>query len=243
MRGKQPQPDPRVEAPKMASLSVAWGVVAGVAYLGLIGRAVTFLTTVTPWSGVTIDQGLVTVLTASSKQSAFHFSGVTQTAAQIAVVALPFAILAIIALGIAARVRPSMVVFGGLLIVASLIGLAGTLVIFVAQVATRNVATEFLVALATIVIVAILVRLQKVIRRFYNRAPAFSTLLLTAATLFYLIFSDGVSFSSIIITQLDIWLAIVAFAIAFYAALRLARHGTRINRMAPPARQPQYARR
>lgn len=228
----------------MASLSVAWGVVAGVAYLGLIGRAVAFLTTVTPWSGVTIDQGLVTVLTTTSKQSAFHFTGLALTAAQIAVVALPFAILAIIALGIAARVRPSMVAFGGLLIVASLVGLAGTLVIFIAQVATLNIATEFLVALATIVIVAILVRLQKVIRRFYNHAPAFSTLLLTAATLFYLIFSDGVSFSSIIISQLDIWLAIVSFAIAFYAALRLARHSTRMNRQPAPSRQqPQYARR
>ncbi len=240
MRGKQ-GPDPRVEAPKMASLSVAWGIVAGVAYLGLIGRAVTYLTKVTPWGGVTIDQGLVTVLTSSGNSSVFHFTGLTQTIAQIAVIALPFAILAIIGLGIAARIRPNMVLFGGLLIAASLVGLAGITVIFIAQVATISNAVEFLVAFATVVIVAILVRLQKFIRRFYNNAPAFSTLLLTAATLFYLIFSDGVSFSSIMITQLDIWLAIVAFAIAFYAALRLSRHSSRISRMSAPSRQPQYA--
>jgi len=231
------RPDPRIEAPKMASLSVAWGIVAGVAYLGLIGRAVKYLTTVSPWPGVTIDQGLVTVLSEPSN-SAFHFTGVVQTVTQIAVIALPFAIVGVIVLGIAARFSPRQLATGGLLIVATVLGLAGTLVVFVANVATITNGLQFLVALATIVIVAILVRLQRVIRRFYNNAPAFSTLLLTAATLFYLIFSDGVSFSSIIIAQLDIWLALIAFAIAFYAAIRMVRHGQRINRiMAAPVRR------
>ncbi|GEM_PF-893701 len=238
---KAPPPDPRLQASKMSALSWAWGVVAGVAYLGLIYQFLSLLAGIVNgaagapssspvWTPPSIDHGLVSIIAGGANVGVFKLTGVYATVAQVSVIALPFAILAVIGLGIASHPLQTQIGVHGLLIAASIVGLVASLVLFIANVATLNNGVQFAVAIATVVLVWILVRLQRLVRRFYDRAPAIATIVLALATIIYLIFSNGVNFQSIILTQIDVWLSIVAFAIALYSAVNLARHGRAISR-------------
>ncbi|MFI5271798.1 MAG: hypothetical protein ACHQ4H_02040 [Ktedonobacterales bacterium] len=208
--------DPKAVARKMAALSIAWAVVAGIAYLGLIQRAIKFVTDRTPWPGVTVDPGITKLASAALGTHA-------TTISNIIVAALPVAIVAVAALGIIARVRPSLPAVSPLLILAALLGLAGSVLLFVALVANVKNGTELVVALATIVLVSILLRLSRFIRRFYNRTPAVASVFFAALTLAYLLLSNGANISSIVLAQLDLWLSLLAFAITIYAGIALAR--------------------
>jgi hypothetical protein len=227
-RQKQPPSDPRVDAARRASLAIAWGVAAGVAYLGLIYQAVQLIVNATngQWSGGNVDQGII--------HAASTFKGFGANYAQIAtivVAALPIAIVATIALGIIARVRPRLSVTAGLLIASGVLGLTASLLLFVALVANLKNGVQFIVALITIVIVSILLRLQKAIRRFFRRSPALASLLFAAVTVFYLIISNGANISSLVLQQVDVWLSLVAFAIVIYCGVSLVRIGQRLRQM------------
>jgi len=106
--------------------------------------------------------------------------------------------------------------------IAAILGLIGALLLFLAQVATRERGTEFIVAPVTIIIVALLLRLQRFVRRFYSRSPAFATLFFGVFTVVYLILANGVNISSIVLSQIDVWLALISFAIVLYAGFNLA---------------------
>lgn len=212
----------KARATRMASLSVAWGLVAGVAYLGLIGTALGQMKGVIPqWTPPAIDPGIVST-------PGVHASPSLSSLRTVAVAAIPFAIVAVIALGIAARLRPTTIAFSGLLIGAACLGLAGTVLVFITVVVedadTRN---GLLVAVVTIVAVPILLRLQRFIRRFYDRSPALVSLLFGALALIYFIFSNNASISSIVLSQLNDWLTLIAFGVALYAGIRAVRHGIR----------------
>lgn len=228
--------DPRAEARKMAALCIAWGVMAGVAYFGLVSLLVNLIHSVAPeWPTPQIDSGLIALASAKSSGSFIHLTGVYATMAQVVIYALPITIVGLLALGIAARLRPAQSALPALLILAGLLGLLGALLLFVTVVATGTNTVNFLVALATIVLVAVLVRLQRIIRRFYGRSPTAATLLLAFLTIFYFLLSNGASIASVMLPYIDVWLAIVAFAVAFYAALRLARMSSLMRRGAAKA--------
>lgn len=221
---------PKVKAARMASLSIAWGLVAGVAYLGLIGNIVGKLKGAFPqWTPPTFDPGIVGIV----NTAAAHANPSLSSLRTIAVAAIPFAIVAVIALGLFARLRPTAAAPAGLLIAAACLGLAGTVLVFITVVAdnadTRN---GFLVAVVTIILVPVLLRVQKFIRRFYNTSPALVSLLFSVLLLIYFIFSNNASISSIVLSQLDYWLALAAFAIALYAGVTTGRHGARARKMA-----------
>src|SRR5579884_2795278 len=181
--------DPRIIVAQMSSLSIAWGIAAGVAYLGLIKRAIDLIKAATPWPGVEVDSGLIGL---NADNAARHITGF-QNLITVAVIALPFAIVAVIVLGIIIRARPRLSsTLGAVLIIAAIVGLVGALLLFLAQVANRKNGTEFIVALVTIVIVAVLLRLQRFVRRFYGRSPAFATLFFGFFTVFYLVLANGV---------------------------------------------------
>ena len=232
-RQKQPPSDPRVDAAKRASLAIAWGVAAGVAYLGLIYQVVQLIANATggKWSGGEIDNGIVHAVT--------NFQGLGATYAQIAtivVAALPVAIVATIVLGIIARVRPRLGVISGLLIVAGVLGLVASLLLIVVLVANPTKGIQFAIALITIVIVSILLRLQRGIRRFFRRSPAVASLLFAAVTVFYLIISNSANISSLMLEQVDVWLSLLAFAIVIFCGVSLTRIGRRLRGMGAPAR-------
>ena len=226
-RQKQ-QTDPRVDAARRASLAIAWGVAAAVAYLGLIYQAVQLIVNATKgqWSGGNIDQGIV--------HAGTTFKQFGETYAQLAtivVAALPVFIIATIVLGIVARVRPRLTFIAPLLIVCGVLGLAASLLLIVALVANPKNGIQFAVALITIVIVSILLRLQRAIRRFFRRSPALASLLFAAVTVFYLIISNGANISSLVLQQVDVWLSLLAFAIVAYCGVTLVRIGQRLRGM------------
>ncbi|HEX6796996.1 MAG TPA: hypothetical protein VF116_04680 [Ktedonobacterales bacterium] len=216
--------DPRADARKMSSLAIAWGIVAGIAYLGLIGIAIKFLKSqVSAWQGITVDPGVLQL--AQAKHST------NTTISTLVIAALPVAIIAVIALGIVARARPSVPVVGPLLILAALLGLAGSVLLFLGLVVNAQNGTELAVALATIVIVAILLRLSRYIRRFYSRSPAAATMLFALLTVAYLILSNGGgNISTIVLSQVDVWLSLIAFAIALYSGAVVARARRRMRK-------------
>lgn len=216
--------DAKVEAAKMASLSIAWGIVAGIAYFGLIKVAVDALAKATSGnvSVTSVDSGLLHL-------NLGQFGGANASIYTAVLVALPFAIGAVLALGILARIRPGLPAVPGVLIVAALLGLAGSVLLFLAQVVNEKNGTEFVIALITIVLVSVLLRLQKFVRRFYHRTPAGASLVFTLVTLAYLLLASGVNVTSIILSQVDIWLSIIAFVLAFYSSVKLARLSRRMR--------------
>jgi hypothetical protein len=214
----------KTQAGRTASLGIAWGLVAGVAYLGLIGTIVSqFKGALPQWSPPTFDSGIIH--SAAAHASLAHANPSLASLRTVAVAAIPFAIVAVIALGLIARLRPTDVVFAGLLIVAACLGLAGTALVFITVVvgdaSTRN---GIAVAVVTIIAVPVLLRVQHFIRRFYRRSPAVVSLLFGALLLVYFIFSNNASLSSIVLSQLDYWLALAAFGIALYAGISSVRH-------------------
>ncbi|HEX6540910.1 MAG TPA: hypothetical protein VF040_04085 [Ktedonobacterales bacterium] len=225
IRQKQ-QTDPRIDAARKASLAIAWGIAAGVAYLGLIYQAVQLIVNATngQWSGVPVDKGIISFGSVFSRFSASYGQIAT-----IVIAALPVAIIASIALGIVARARPRLAPTAGLLIAGAILGLGASLLLFVALVANLQNGIQFVVALITIVIVSILLRLQRGIRRFFRRSPAIASLLFAAVTVFYLILSNGANISSLVLQQVDIWLSLLAFAIVLYCGISLLRIGTRLR--------------
>ncbi len=102
--------------------------------------------------------------------------------------------------------------------------------LFLGLVATDKNGNQFVVALATIVLIAVLIRLQRFIRRFYQRAPAAASLILAALIVAYLILGSGTNITSIVLVQMDIWLALIAFAIALYGGIVQIRAGQRLRR-------------
>jgi hypothetical protein len=213
--------DAKTRVTRMASLSVAWGLLAGVAYFGLIKRAVDYAKANSAWRGFAVDGGLTTI-------NAGHVASSYQTLTRVALIALPIAAGAVIALGIAARVRPTLPVISVIVLIAAVVGLLSAGVIFVAEVVNAQNGTETAVAVATIVLVGVLLRLQRFIRHFYQRTPAFTSLLFVAVTLAYLILSNGTNLSSIILSQVHVWLALIAFIIVLYAAIGQVRAGRRL---------------
>lgn len=216
--------DPRIIIAQMGSLSIAWGIAAGVAYLGLIQRAIDLVAAATPWAGIKVGSGLIGLNTERSTRLAGSFGNIVGPV----VIALPFAIIAVIALAILIRARPRLASGAGVgLIIAAILGLIGALLLFLAQVATREEGTQFIVALVTIIIVAVLLRLQRFVRRFYSRSPAFTTLFFGVFTLAYLILANSVNITSIVLSKVDVWLAIISFGIVLYAGFRLANAARR----------------
>lgn len=223
------QYDPKVDIARRAgraSLAIAWGIAAGVAYLGLIYQAVQLIANATngQWSAGTIDQGIIHAGTTFKEFGASYAQLAT-----IVVAALPVAIIATVVLGVIARARPRTPAIPGLLIASGVLGLVASLLLFVALVANLKNGVQFIVALLTIVIVSVLLRLQRGVRRFFRRSPAIASLLFAGVTIFYLIISNGANISSLVLQQVDVWLSLLAFAIVIYCGVTLIRIGQRLR--------------
>jgi hypothetical protein len=216
--------DPKAEAAKMSTLSIVWALVAGVAYFGLIFRLLQVLKHqgLAPDPTGFVDPGLL------GEQPA-KLSSVPPALFNVALTAIPIVALVVLGVGIAARARPALTLVSGLLIVAGLVGLASAAVIFVDLVATASTGSGLLLALGTIVAVAVLLRLERYMRRLYRRNPAVASLLLAFLVVIYLVLSINANIALIVLTSVDVWLALIAFAFALYAGIRLVRIAQRLG--------------
>jgi hypothetical protein len=214
--------DTRVSALKMASLLIAWGLAALLAYLGGVSRFLDFLDKAKIWAKPgDIDSGLI-------NPKLGDFGGTYAPIVTATVIALPFAIGAIILFGMILRARPGITILASLSIVASIIGLAGSLFLFLPNVVNKENEQGFLIALLTIVLVFVLVRIQRFVRRFYQRSPAFATLVFGLLAIVFIILSNGTQITGIILKQIDYWLALVSFSITLYASINLTRHSRKL---------------
>ena len=232
MPSAQQQVSPKTGSAKMSTLAIVWGLVAGVAYLGLIQGAAERIYSAVGSSlapGAT-DSGLRTL--DSQLTSQFHIAvNSFSSLSTVAIAAIPVAILGTIALGLAVRLRPAQGAFSSLLIVAGVLGLVGTALLFVDLVANDpSHRSAFFLAIGTIVVAAVLLRLQKFVRRFYQRSPAAATLIIGLVAVAYLFLANNSSIFTIVLEDLDIYLAVAAFAIVIYAGYHTTRHGQRLRR-------------
>lgn len=217
MPGKQS--GSRAGASKLATLGIAWGAVAGVAYLGLLKTGVDVVKKATGWAGPgEFDAGLIKLGSAQAGQA-------NTSLGTVAITALPFAIIAVLGIGLATRLRPTMPALPPLMIAAAVLGLAGTALLFFNRVVKDEKPVEIVAALGTIVAIPVLLRVQRFVRRFYQRAPAIASLLVGALLLAYLFLTNGTSISAIIMREVDIYLALGAFTMVLYSGITLARRG------------------
>jgi hypothetical protein len=216
--------DAKADAAKMATLSIVWAAAAGVAYLGLIRAAVLLFESAAKLQGPgeSIDKGLITLNAAEAGSVPASFFST-------ALIAVPIAAVAILALGIVLRVRPSLVLLAAGLLIAALAGFAASGVLFVGLINTAKTRGDFLVALGTIVVVSVLLRLQRYMRRLYRRNPAVASLILGVVVIIYLVLANGTNIAAIVLSEIDIWLALVAFAILLYTGIRLVRLGQKLG--------------
>ena len=226
------QISPKAGSAKMSTMAIVWGLVAGVAYLGLIQGVATRLYSAVGQSlspGAT-DSGLRTLdsqLTSHLHIAVNSFSSLST----IAIAAIPVAAIASIILGLGVRLRATQGAFSSLLIVAGVVGLVGVGLLFVDLVAndTGHRSALFL-AIGTIVVGAVILRLQQFVRRFYQRSPAVTSLIVGAVAVAYLFLANNTSIFGIVLQDVDIYLALAAFAIVVYAGYQTARHGQRLRR-------------
>jgi hypothetical protein len=229
MRGKKgiemssKRTNPRDEAGKMASLGIAWSVLAGVAYLGIIRGLVERIKTALKVADPTINtQGLRNLhydAAGVGSSSLFNF----------ALTAVPFAIGAVLLLAIAARVRPQLIPVPIVLVIAALVGLVTSLLLFLNQVYTPANRLSFIVALGTVVGVWLLLRLERYVRRLQRANPAVSTLLLAVLVVAYLVAYNAANIFTLILRQIDVWLAVAAFVIVLYASIRTLQESARMQ--------------
>ncbi len=217
------QVSPKTGSAKMSTMAIAWGLVAGVAYLGLINKVVVNANSSSLGLSLpTTDDGLLALKVPNS---------VLPTLSQFAVGAIAVAILATLAFGLATRLRPTQGAFPSLLIVSGIVGIVGSGLVFLDVVASDNKnRSDLVVAIGTIVAVAVLLRVQRFVRRFYQRSPAAASLVVGAFIIIYLFLTNGTSIFTILLRDLDIYLALSAFAVVIYAGYQTTRHGQRLRR-------------
>jgi hypothetical protein len=75
-----------------------------------------------------------------------------------------------------------------------------------------------------------MLRLQRSVRQSYQRNPALVTLVVGLVAIIYLVLSNGTNIASIILTDVDVWLALVAYAIILFAGIGIARYRRLIPR-------------
>jgi hypothetical protein len=219
------------EVPNFATMSFVWGVIALAAFFAL------------PWVANSKGGGYTTgfafaLNVANSGIGAIHGVKAASLADPLSllyfvlILLIPVAALGTAVTGIFMRVRVpeknNLIVLSFLSVI---VGLAGTLVMFIPNVA-ENATTQrqFEVAGIVVLISAVLSQIQKPIQNLFKANPTITSLLLVGFAYGSLVLANSVSFIQIIVQQAGIWLGLLSFMIALYS-------GTRIYRLVRAARK------
>lgn len=217
--------DAKAEAAKLASLCIVWGVGAAVAYLGGIHRAIDLIKNATHAPGLStdFDAGLISLVNTNG--------GAGPTAlVTLGITALPIAIIATLVLGFLARAKPTLGALPVGLVLAAAVGLIGGVGLFLNAVNTNENRTQFIAALATIVLVSILLRISKGVRGFYRSNPALVSAIVGVVSIAYLFLINGANIPGILLSEIDIWLALASFGIVLYSGINMIGLGMRARR-------------
>jgi uncharacterized membrane protein YiaA len=140
------------------------------------------------------------------------------------VLLIPVAAIGVIVMGFIARVRNASRVETNVNIVAAIVGIAGTVIMFIPLVAENtNIQQKFLFAAVIVVATTIVSRIQKQLRNLFQDHPTIASVGLLVIAYATLYLASQVTFEAIIVTQIGVWLGLIAFVISLYAAYRTSR--------------------
>jgi len=213
---------------RYASLSIVWGLIAGGAFLFL------------PW----VITNFKTNATENGSQYAQSVFKTVQTNAQadlgkdplslillILVLLIPVVIVATIVTGLITRIRLPTQSFARFHTALGFVGLAGTLAMFVPYILLNDTSqSRFERAALVIVVTGILARLQKPIQNRFQQAPAIISILLLAGAYGSIYLADQASLTTLVLTQLGLWITLASFGIIIYSGFNIQRHTRRANK-------------
>lgn len=140
------------------------------------------------------------------------------------VLLIPIAAITVIVLGFIARTRNATKVNTNLNIAAAIVGIVGTILMFIPLVAEQtDTQQKFLFAAAIVVATTIVSRIQKQLRNLFQDHPTIASIGLLVVAYLALYLAGQITFEQIIVTQIGVWLGLIAFVISLYAAYRTRR--------------------
>ncbi len=140
------------------------------------------------------------------------------------VLLIPVAAIGAVVLGFIARARNASRVETNLNIATAIVGIAGTVVMFIPLVAEQaETQQKFLFAAVIVVATTIVSRIQKQLRKLFQDHPTIASVGLLVVAYLTIYLASQITFEAIILTQIGVWLALIAFVISLYAAYRTRR--------------------
>jgi len=222
---------------KFASMNVAWGILALASYLVLpwVRNAPAtsrqgFCYSLAFFQGTNTTTGFCYTLNVAQHGLQLGMGYKAQAGDPLSllflllVLLIPIAAIGAIVLGAIARARGASRTQANLNIAAAIIGIAGTVVMFVPLVAEQaDVQQKFLFAAVIVVATTIISRIQKQLRNLFQDHPTIASLGLLVIAYSTIWLANQITFEAIILTQAGVWLALIAFVVALYAGYRTRR--------------------
>ena len=221
------------DAAKFSSLGVVWAVIAAVAfvkgtwiadYSSGSAQVVTGLqyTTAILQKGLAVFKGGQT--TSLSDPGALAYF--------VLILLIPVSIVAIFVTSLAMRGHVLRISVVRLYILFGLIGLIATIALFIPYVVENTkVQGDFLLAAAVVVASGVLTRVQQWLRNLFQKNPAVASVGLLVVTGAVLLLANYTTFAQTILTQVGIWLSLVAFTIVIWSGITLRREAIRARRV------------
>ena len=216
------------EVAKYALLAIVWGFIAILAFIFL------------PWvinkdgnfSGFTyISEVASKGLGAIKGNPSSSLSDPTALGFLLLILFTPLAAILSIGLSIAVRARSATngIITGEM--VAAALGIVGTLVMFIPNVA-ENSGNQRNFAIAGLIVVAstVISQLQKQLRQFFQTQPTLASVVLIGLVYISVLLASYASFAQVVVNQSGIWLALVAFFLMFYAGTKMVREARKARR-------------
>lgn len=208
---------------KYASLSLVWGIIALVAFAAL------------PWlhSGKTSTTGFAYALKAitGGNKEIPSLSDPVGLLFFLSILLIPLAAMAVVATSLVARVRaPSHALIAGN-IFAAIVGIVGTIGMFIPNVA-ENPTDQYKFGVAALIVVAstVISRVQKQLRHFFQDHPTVASVLLLGVAYGSVLLANFATFTSIILDQFGLWVTLVAFLVMTYGGYTMQREARRARR-------------
>jgi hypothetical protein len=216
------------EVAKYALLATIWGFIAIVAFIFL------------PWvvNGTTSFSGFAYIQEVGSKglgaikgNPGSSLANPTALGFLLLILFTPLAAILTIGLSIAVNVGNTTrrLMVGEM--VAAALGVVGTLVMFIPNVAQDSVnQRNFAIAGLIVILSTVLSQLQKQLRQFFQSQPTIASVVLIGLVYLSVVLANYASFAQIVVKQSGIWLALVSFLLMFYGGTKMVREARKARR-------------
>ncbi|MBA3825111.1 MAG: hypothetical protein H0X24_14595 [Ktedonobacterales bacterium] len=217
------------EVAKYALLATVWGFIAILAFIFL------------PWVVDNAQKsftGFAYIQEVGSKglgaiqgNAASSLSDPTALGFLLLILFTPLAAILAIGLSIAVNVgTPTRRLIVGEMVAAAL-GVVGTLVMFIPNVAQNSDnQRNFAIAGLIVILSTVISQLQRQLRQFFQSQPTLASIVLIGLIYLSVVLANYASFAQIVVKQSGIWLALVAFLLMFYGGTKMIREARKARR-------------